>query len=460
MDFFVNTISVLQAPENRVCIEHELRWATTFDGNKRSSLEIHKEFPFITTCLITATWQTYHSSPFSPELASVHPLRVHDFTNIKWLSRNAPMTIIDVTDLTKLRYCFVKGGQRVPPMPFISHRPIPYNSVLRLQRNCQPMFPVTAEDVKKSRNMKLVNLSDLESTWPGPWESIYTESDNVEVAKLPMRHGSSTLRSTAMTATIEQLFRSDLDLEDFDCLIEARDTFPDFEQKLRQALYSKPSLATNSRFVGRLLELIVANDDIVDLSPFRLPETQLALILCGSARRTKDITTLNLSGNQYIRATLLDQILAYNPRIKSLFMLNTPQIELGIKLELIRRSNVDSFMDSELLARPFNYTSYSADDTPLFTDSPIIQMALVVGFGTPRVSRTSAGTPRLRTRSGGVDIEELLRQYCGGTRPIDAIRYVDTLPFGTVNRPKLAMFLGLCRFLREQLQEGPPSTLR
>jgi hypothetical protein len=68
------------------------------------------------------------------------------------------------------------------------------------------------------------------------------------------------------------------------------------------------------------------------------------------------LKTLSLFGNQILLEKDLRGILARNPQIRTLHLLNTPQIPLDRKIEVAKDAKISELLDSTMLAFPLVFS--------------------------------------------------------------------------------------------------------
>lgn len=99
---------------------------------------------------------------------------------------------------------------------------------------------------------------------------------------------------------------------------------PDFLGEVRQKLYQNPALVQKSSNAITLLAKVIANDDEVNLSPFRnLTPAQLSQVLHQSK-----CTSLDLAFIASVNANVLRSILSKLPQLQSLNVMGIPDLAL------------------------------------------------------------------------------------------------------------------------------------
>ncbi|KUJ11175.1 uncharacterized protein LY89DRAFT_239122 [Mollisia scopiformis] len=200
-----------------------------------SETDAHNQFPFITTCLATAFWRFTAETSDQASLVDTHSLRMRSYDELTQICPGAG--VIDVTDLSKLRYCYLKDT--VKPMPA---------SELHLEM----------QEIEGIVNLDLIGSRDLNSLWPGSWANDLAEDDVLDRPKLATNTSVPKLRATALAATIDRLLSARRD--ELSLIIDSVNIFPGFWPAFKDRLYASPDLATNSKNVGALLNIALAND--------------------------------------------------------------------------------------------------------------------------------------------------------------------------------------------------------
>lgn len=112
-------VKIFSDPRNHGTIKHELDLAVSFfkdhgppDDDPPEYVDVEKEacaFPFITTCLAIGAGYDFgrHTAQ------TVHELAYN--TGYDQEDNNDGITVLDITDLSNVRYCFVKLWSRLQP---------------------------------------------------------------------------------------------------------------------------------------------------------------------------------------------------------------------------------------------------------------------------------------------------------------------------------------------------------
>lgn len=245
---------------------------------------------------------------------------------------------------------------------------------------------------------------------------------NTTTSSTPSQVLGTSLRAASLRKLLDEAFSSSI--EDLPPIIECAELLSDFWASVKSKAYAQPETLSKSPaaclLLGNALNAL-KDDATIDLSPFDLPEHLIRVVL--SEISPTALTTLSLSGNQGIGENFVRKILAGYPNIGSLHLLNTPQIPLNIKVDLVKGTKVSQLLDSELQALPFNRTTV-AKDTPLtFINPPIHQMVLICSSHRDRDDSTDA---EICLPEGGFDIEKLVGKSWRSS--------YNVFPFASVNQ--------------------------
>jgi hypothetical protein len=137
-------------------------------------------------------------------------------------------------------------------------------------------------------------------------------------------------------------------VDDLPAILESAKQLTDFWPTLKMKLYAEPELVSNSPAACHLLASAFEHDSVVDLSPFTLSIEGIERILLLKSH-LKSLTTLSLSGNQFVDEITLQEILTKYPGLRILQLLNTPQLKLETKVAMARTANQLQILDVSLL---------------------------------------------------------------------------------------------------------------
>jgi hypothetical protein len=182
-------LSIFSAPVNRLPIQQELAMARTCDNEiwdgPPSYDEIHVPFPFITTCLVLGAsfdLKQHYS-------AVVTPLPFN--MSFNGGDNNDGITVIDVTDLDHVRYCFVLWRYKSANVPEMM--PLPGSLYLEAYYGSN-IGERLQELVRDFEVWDLISTDALRSAWPkGDWrdspsheEHLFGECKNIACPLPPL----------------------------------------------------------------------------------------------------------------------------------------------------------------------------------------------------------------------------------------------------------------------------------
>ncbi|KAF7872289.1 hypothetical protein EAF04_003213 [Stromatinia cepivora] len=471
----LNIRQILQSPANRIALSHELRhatrlseedWTRDADYSKTSTAVI--PFPFTLTCLMIGSAlnvkDNYHYNvddlPFN--------LAFDEGDN------NDGITIFDITELEKVRYCFVnfsfidedededensdaeEGESRIIPPPNMTPLTGPqylWGYYKKDDPKMQKNFRYLTESFE---TVPLVDCRALYSAWPDPgwrtpllrggqtkWlriekileeeEHSKNEQSDVRTADFPSLRASSLAK--VLNAAIEG---SSSELPQ---IIESASLLPDFYPAARSKLYADPTIVSNSASARRLLSTILKNESTIDLGPFDLTTEKILEVLNERSSNPTDVVCLSFSGNPNITEAFLREILVKFPRLEFLYLLNTPHIPLSRKIELLRGTTIQLY-DTELLALSFVGLGGQNVDTVEEREAPSC------GHMKPVVSQLIMMTcPHTTTfpRDTGIRIDYFFTD--GVTTPSFRSRNHACIPFTETNIPPSAFIAGLAQYV-------------
>jgi hypothetical protein len=280
------------------------------------------------------------------------------------LRTSAGYTILDITDLSNVRYCFIildysyssteEERALIPIMQPLSItqyvQAIPHFIHIPGEEDCKVYVEIF-------KDFRLINATALSETWPTvKWDEVggrngeeFAADDSLDNTEGfdSFSSGPSSLSNMSLDKVIQESLLGDP--ESLPRILEHVRDLPAFGPALRKKLYSMPHLVAGSRAAGQLLRNALKDEKTINLSPFNLTEDQVHEILCDEEQQ-QSILTLSLSGHQNIQESLLKDILNKNKSIRTFHLINTPQIPLQAKLNL---SDSVVLFDTELLAEPF-----------------------------------------------------------------------------------------------------------
>jgi len=243
-----------------------------------------------------------------------------------------------------------------------------------------------------------------------------------------------------MAKVLDEAFK--IPIEGLGLVVKSANQLPDFWSAVKAKVADDPHLLSSSPAACHLMSMAFEKDSTIDLSSFELSEDQLSQILLGNPAKIELLRTLSLSGNQYIRPDLLKKIISTHPGLQTLHLLNTPQLPLDIKLDLVKGSSVTEMLTSELLTLPF--IEPKKRDVPLSYISPLVKQVVWINYDGSREDKT----PNERLPEGGLDIEVALKDPL-----ISNYQWSLALPLINANRPPQTTLAGLTNFIRFVLKQ-------
>lgn len=426
-------------------------------------IESKRPFPFIHTCLNVGLYYAFDQA-LSPSA-----LRLCNWDErIDSSGTPAGNTVLDLTELSAVRYSFVyieyrwlkyqgerrkrEGSEDGDIIP----RNKPLSATQYLEIACAEWDNQDEDDgtelAEHLKDVEIIDVATLKSAWPVTWRRTEDEPQETQPNQ------DTTPSSLAPLGSLRETSLEKVIIEAFSCslatlpkVLESVEHLPDFWSALKKKVIITPLLVSGSVTAGHLFRTIFIDEQIVDLSLFNLSEVQISEILC-QENVNNSVRILSLSGNENIQAELLRKVLQNNKSLKELHLLDTPQIPLQIKLEIMRSIEGTQLIDSELLAAPFLFSTkwgeilYRPPPYPLQYVSPAVkQIALLIcGDGSTELQRLPGGD---------VDISMLV-QVPAPRFTSSNLRYTTTLPLDSVNRDKLDTLASLAYFTTLVMYSG------
>ena len=165
-------LTIFSAPENRLPIQQELRAARSLDEESWREMswgELKMPFPFITTCLLLGASfdvKTVYNSHIDQEPFNT----AFDGGGI-----DDDITVIDITDLTHVRYCFMswrdwrsgvegKHGLRMIPLSGSMYLSACYNTK---ERSKDPKLQTELQTLEQQFDKwDVIDIASLVNSWP------------------------------------------------------------------------------------------------------------------------------------------------------------------------------------------------------------------------------------------------------------------------------------------------------
>ncbi|RMJ13810.1 hypothetical protein CDV36_006527 [Fusarium kuroshium] len=334
-------LRIFSDPGNRLALKHELDLAAAFFKNKPSPSEpdeardVEKStcpFPFITTCL--AIGASY--DPKTGQVQAIHELP-YDMEYDQG-DNNDGITVIDITDLDHVRYCFVNfgsgdiyagDGDEEDDENAPSGRP-PTETPLTGRQYLRGYYSDSDEIVQ--RNMEVIDALEetplveevvLARTWPlGGWKD---EAKLKAAEPLNDPHdGNSTksLRDMAAAKLFDRLLTSTDDDFDPSLLDEVRN-LPGFKQMVKEYLLCHPEQVGSTQASAYLLQLAYASEDCLEWNLFtELDPKTIKVALTSDA--LKSATGISLTASPKSEPAELLEALSSLDRLHTLQVLDRP----------------------------------------------------------------------------------------------------------------------------------------
>lgn len=246
------------------------------------------------------------------------------------------ITIFDITDLSRVSYCFVsfqglEGRYEAPIMTPLSARTYleAYYDLADLEH--KNLLPV----VESFKGWGLIPASVLEDAWPGEgWNEAETdvqegeeEEPDLQLTKLEISPKTtlSTLRGLTMDTVLQNLLDSP---EANSSLFDEAELLTDFLPRLKDKIYDQAPTMKWSQYHLDLLCQALQNEAVVDLTPLtNVPAKDLAVVVEKLSRNGK-MNVLNLSNRPDISLDDLRHIIGTVTDLRVLCLLEMPQIPL------------------------------------------------------------------------------------------------------------------------------------
>jgi hypothetical protein len=292
---------------NRIPIQQELAFAAELFGNApEADIEaliaqnndgaaagaVPCPFPFITTCLIVG-------ASYNPEIGRCSSLDEEPFgMGYDQGHNNNGITVLDITDLSNIRYCFVDfyGMESDRAVPL--HTPLDGWTYLRAYYDDTHDLVVnnkaTTDGLEK---YSLVELSALAGCWPdGNWQTAAGGGDS----NLGLAHTRSdrtpmpSLRALSQKRLFQRLLSSDgpPDLT----LLDQPMLFRDFTRDLQRYVIDNAGALSKSPAAVEILKKAFAGETAFDFTPFQGKLSANDLVALVSSEAMRNVKTANLSG--------------------------------------------------------------------------------------------------------------------------------------------------------------------
>ncbi len=341
---------------------------------------------------------------------------------------NDGITVIDISNLDAVRYCFVKfgGGFDTTPVPFMT--PLPASSyVLDYGDEVSERDQETFDEILASiDSWELVSAHNLHETWPRDnWNGVEVQGhsdEDIDESKEGNAKSSGNQIKSLRASAMDTLLQTSLAQPDSDtALLSEAELLHDYLLELRKKLYEKAdNLDSTPRNIQLLAQAFEGVSDF-SLGVFRKFGSQDLLALISDLQRNKKMRTLNLSNSSTIDEVGLRNILQITPELRTLYLMNTPSISIWSVLSLLRENNltIAELYHTDLFRL---YLQLRKDDELKFptgasTKSPVIQLLWVLARS--KILRKSASdndgrpdwdkcNPELKGCFGAFPLEDVL----------------------------------------------------
>ncbi|KAF7940390.1 uncharacterized protein EAE98_000517 [Botrytis deweyae] len=400
VELLSNVLHLFQSPENRIGLEHEKRWATRL---RESDWCIRKEtnpFPFTMTCLFMG-YSFKEEDGYST--SSCYPQSFNtEFDNA---DNNEGITVLDITDIDKIRYCFVNihCGSDPRGWGIIMNCGVPSMIPLSATEYIEAYShePKKFEEAWKKwihhlSKLDLIDSHTLNSVWPRNTWKIRVGAKIVRLSVsgqepidvvLPVFSPPSTLRKACMEKLSKDIFNCPI--KELPAKFERATLLPDFRPNLKSAILSTPTILASSAAARYIFSRLLETEKSIDLGPFDLSPDHLIEVL-EQPRKAGVLKILSLCGNQKINDASLVKLINDFPRLRSLYLLDTPQIPLATKIKILRGQALREFFDTDLYALPFaSREKFYNDRNPRnYNSEPILALGPKLGPENEEASRT------------------------------------------------------------------------
>lgn len=322
------------------------------------------------------------------------------------LTRPTGITVIDISDLGHVRYCFIRTpATRAPPGREGVYRLTPLSAwdYLKAYHDIKSEEPEAyASVLRPFKGADVVTTDALQETWPDA-KCFYNSSQIQSTGTV-----STSLEGTVIKALRDVALDSFLAYlldpsEDDPSLLAQAEDLPDFSLQLKRKLLAEAQSLQPSRFVLHLLFKAFEREAEVDLSRFITIRAKDLGTLVSELQEKGNMTVLNLSNRPDISEADLRTILCMrrHSALKALVLLENTQISLPFVCAHL--SNYDVY-HSELLRQPllvhslgnFRYESYK---TPLeITHSKNVSQLICIA-----ICGEAALDPKRRLADGRID---------------------------------------------------------
>ncbi|KAF7899026.1 uncharacterized protein EAF01_008239 [Botrytis porri] len=401
---------------------------------------------------------------------------------------NEGITVLDITDIDKIRYCFVnihsKSNPRVWEMiknsGVPSMIPLTATEYMGAYGHEQEHFEEAWKEwIHHLSKPGLIDSWALNSVWPRKtWQmrvgaeiALLLDSGQEPINVLPVFSPPLTLRKACMEKFLKEIFNCPI--RELPAKIKRATLLPDFRLALKSTIFATPTILASSAAARYLFSQILETEKSIDLGPFDLLPDHIIEVL-KQPRKAGVLRILSLCGNQKINDASLVKLINDFPSLRSLYLLDTPQIPLATKMKILRDQALREFstqtsLDSNL--GPDNEEASRANDISERSQSFMNDMSKFyylledgmppffdLGYITPLVEQmiyiTCGETDEnsIRDSEGGLDILDRFRKNWSSHSEVDDPGY-QAMPLKEANRHPSQLVQSLARFIGVSFSE-------
>jgi len=336
-------LQILEHPANKRLIKHELAHAATRPGEWWDDLGDSEDvalFPITLTCLLLGAG--IDPRPDSHYQYNAIPLRTA--TTLAEVDNNDGITVIDISNLDAIRYCFIFLSDPMAPITGIQYYRTYYEED-------KPFLPQPAN----LEAWDLVPIEALRDLWPyEAWDEAEKVSSTACESGGGHDHRIKSLRCLAFEKAIRLAAEQPQLVE----LLVPIEVIPRFHSDLSEFLQAHPDLVQRPGGL-RLLGLAMRHNTILDLSSHPWVTGTQILDLIGE-NSLEHITSIDLSNNATVDADSIRKILHACPGITELSVLCVEGLPLPSLLDSLQGSHVRTVLHSDLFRYPISRANAAA----------------------------------------------------------------------------------------------------
>ncbi|KAF2501746.1 hypothetical protein BU16DRAFT_577823 [Lophium mytilinum] len=353
---------IFSSPANRALLRHDLKHAATLNEETWNYKTPQgggvgpRPFPFILTCLVLG------ASCLPPHYAnSAHVLRIN--TKLNEVASNDGITVLDITDMNQIRYCFVRLQRRYPTHDDEGEEEEedkaatrePYFTPLKgteYVRDCHDE-PLDLDPALMRCNARpLISKETLKETWPQErWRDRadfpgYLDCSAIPVnSPKPLENSMTSLR----TLSFRRVVQIALEDPEHGTWIQDAEMLPDFTTMARKALLEYLANDFSSKYPGgtALFRKAFRGEAKIDLSPFsEMPRTAILQLLedlkVTSTATDLDLSLCNITGED------LKALASSCKILKRVVLMHMPQLDLKSAVAAIAESGVSELLHTDI----------------------------------------------------------------------------------------------------------------